>query len=77
VPPSWRVPVPPDFPAIATPPEARHLVHDIARGAIATEAAPRPLAPLPPSAPATPLTVEEEREYVATRGQSMPTAPSR
>jgi hypothetical protein len=74
VPASWRVPVPPAFPEIATPPEARLLREAIAAGAVAPDGAPAAERPAPPAAP---LTAEEEREYVRTRGQSLPAAPSR
>lgn len=79
VPPSWRIAAPPDFPAIATPPEASLLVHDVARGAIATGGAPAPVSarrPEPERAGA-PSTGDEEREYVRTRGQSFPAHPPR
>ena len=44
VPPSWRVPVPPDFPPIATPPEARLLFEELARRGPAIGAPDRPVA---------------------------------
>jgi hypothetical protein len=66
VPPSWRVPVPPAFPDAATPPEARLLVADIARGAISTEVVPEP-----PPARTRPETAERaERDRVRTRGEA-------
>jgi hypothetical protein len=77
VPPSWRIAAPPDFPGIATPSEARLLVHDLARAAIATGGG----APAPGRAPervATPPSEdEEEREYARTRGESLPAHPPR
>jgi hypothetical protein len=79
IPPSWRVPVPPEFPSAATPPEARLLFEDVARGAIATEvAAPPASAPLPPPAGdrAAPLAADEERRYErSARGESARAAP--
>jgi hypothetical protein len=77
IPPSWRIATPPEFPAAATPPEARLLLHDLARGAIATGAAPRPAPALEPSPSAAPATEDDEREYVRTRGQSVPAQPPR
>jgi hypothetical protein len=74
VPATWRTPVPPGFPGIATPPEASLLRQDLARGAIATE---HPPPAESPRAPAKTLSVEEEREHVRTRGQSVPAAPQR
>jgi hypothetical protein len=74
IPPSWRVPAPPEFPTAATPSEARMLFEDLARGAVpgaGATAAPEP------GAPAAPLSPEEEREYVRTRGQSLPAPPVR
>jgi hypothetical protein len=58
--PSWRIPVPPDFPGIATPPEAAFLREDLARGAVPGEGPP-PSPPAPERAP--PLAVEAEPEY--------------
>ncbi len=58
--PSWRIPVPPEFPGIATPPEAALLREDLARGAVGGEGPPPPL---PSSEHAAPLEVETEREY--------------
>jgi len=57
--PSWRIPVPPEFPGTATPPEAALLREDIARGGLGGEGPPPP----PTSERALPLEVETEREY--------------
>jgi hypothetical protein len=70
IPSSWRIPVPPDYPAAATPPEARLLRADLARGAISTDTAPSGR----PAAQSTPITAAEEREYARTRGQAVPAA---
>jgi hypothetical protein len=69
VPRSWRVPAPPGYPTIATPPEARHVLEDIASGAAFSRFADDE--PLVPSAPEAPLlTLAEEREYARSRGQT-------
>ncbi len=69
VPPSWRIPVPPEFPAAATPDEARGVFEDLARGAIATEASPRE----PPVSVGVPLAGEdEERDEERRRPESIP-----
>jgi hypothetical protein len=77
IPPSWRVATPPEFPTAATPPEARLLLRDLARRAIATDAAPRPAPAIEPPPADAPPTEDEEREYVRTRGQSVPAQPPR
>jgi hypothetical protein len=74
VPPSWRVPAPPEYPTAATPSEARDLFLELARGGVAgagAGATPEPAVPSPP------LTAEEEREFVRTRGESLPAPPGR
>jgi hypothetical protein len=71
VPPSWRVPTPPEFPPAATPHEAQLLLADLARGAVGEGVASKP------AAPSAPLEPEEEREYVRTGGQSLPAPPAR
>lgn len=83
LPPSWRIPAPPEFPSAATPDEARLLLEDIAAGAIASEAGhAEPLAHAhatpPPSQPAPPLERADERESFEARsaaGLRAPPAP--
>lgn len=65
VPPSWRVPAPPEYPATATPSEARLLFEDLAGGAIATAGPGADTA----GSSAGELTLEEERRSAQTRGQ--------
>ena len=70
LPPSWRVPVPPDFPSAATPGEARFVREALARGAIPGpgERGPAPAAPVPiGSAPAV-----DEQEGAATPAPAPP-----
>jgi hypothetical protein len=61
VPPSWRVPVPPEFPSTATPPEARLLLEDLARGAIATGVVRGEEATALPGEPEEPPSPRDER----------------
>lgn len=75
LPPSWRVPAPPGFPAAATPGEAQGVLAEIARGAVSPEVT-EPLpgadvtgAPHPPGAPAA----RERREPARVRPE--PAAP--
>jgi hypothetical protein len=75
IPPSWRVPAPPEFPSAATPSEARFLREDLARRALGAQGA--PAAASAPDASPAPLDAEEEREYVRSRGQSLPAPPAR
>jgi hypothetical protein len=65
LPPSWRIPAPPGFPTAATPPEARYVREELARGRVGGAA--------PPERPATtePVTDDEVREHVATRGETI------
>jgi hypothetical protein len=79
IPASWRVPAPPAFPTAATPAEARELREDLAAGRVRGAAAdagldPRqahPEGPAPTPAPGGPVTEEELRAFVDTRGQSL------
>lgn len=64
LPPSWRTPVPPEFPTAATPSEARYVREDVARGRIgggSTTIEPAP-APEPPAG-------DDLRAYVDARGE--------
>jgi hypothetical protein len=70
LPPSWRVPVPPAYPEAATPPEARLLVADVARGAISAEPA-----DTPPPLRTRPRAAAEER--AAPRDRRAPGAAVR
>ena len=73
----WRVPVPPDFPSAATPPEARALFEELAAERPRAEEpgmAPRPEEPTPSEEPPA-LTAGEERAYEQTRGESLPPVP--
>lgn len=71
---SWRVPTPPEFPAAATPAEARGVFADLA-GAPPAEAG---VPAAPPLSPDQALTRADEREYEATHGEGVPdvSAPS-
>jgi hypothetical protein len=73
IPPAWRIPAPPEFPTAATPSEARLLREDLARGAVTGSSVAAPEAAALPA----PLSAEEEREYVRTRGESLPLPPRR
>jgi hypothetical protein len=73
IPPSWRIPAPPEYPRAATPSEARDVFRALARGAVAGAGAAAP----PEGAAAAPLSAEEEREFVRTRGESLPAPPAR
>lgn len=66
VPPSWRIPAPPEFPTAATPSEARSVREDLARGRVGGSGG--PAEPLPPAAP---VDEDELREYADTRGESI------
>ncbi len=75
VPPSWRIPAPPDFPTAATPAEARYVREDLARGFIGGEGAgpgPGPGPGRPGPGLETPVSDAEVRAHVATRGQGTP-----
>ena len=72
LPQSWRLPTPPGFPTAATPAEAQALREDLARGALGGPSA--PAAGAPPRAE-TPLSQEEERVAVGTRGRSVAAPP--
>lgn len=69
MPPSWRIPVPRDFPASATPGEARAVFESLA-------ASPRPAPGAGAPAATPPLASAEEREYEETRGQDRPAVPA-
>lgn len=69
VPRSWRVPSPPGYPSAATPSEARLVLEDIASGAAFSRSSPDEALVASPGE-ASPLTLEEEREYTLTRGQA-------
>jgi hypothetical protein len=73
IPPSWRIPAPPDFPSAATPSEARFVFEDLAARALPNEpasaAAPRPAGGAPPA------TAEDEERYARSRGQSAAEVP--
>jgi hypothetical protein len=75
IPPSWRVPVPPGFPKAATPPEARFLREDLARGAIDTGRSletERVAAPVEGEAPSRdlPLPRQQRGETAGVRGDA-------
>ncbi len=84
VPPSWRIPAPPSFPNIATPPEARGVFR-----AIAEQPPPGPVPEPPPEGAAAlaasrgeslegadaPLHAADEREYEVSRGQELRAPP--
>jgi hypothetical protein len=72
VPPSWRIPVPPEIPSIATPAEARQLVEALA----GERGVPVARASAPEAASETPVSAEEEREYVRSRGEALGTGPA-
>ena len=67
LPPSWRIPVPADFPTAATPSEARYVREDVARGRVGGGAMPAAEPGLAPE----PVSEEEPREYLDTRGESI------
>jgi hypothetical protein len=71
VPTSWRIPVPPGFPAAATPDEARGVFAELSRGAIATEASPRE----PPTSAPSRLGGEHEAREERPRDASLPAPP--
>ncbi len=72
--PSWRIPVPPDFPDAATPPEAMLVREDLAHGVIAAQGPPPPP---PTSERALPLAVEDERAYEDRAARPPVAAPPR
>lgn len=63
LPPSWRIPAPPEFPSAATPSEAQAVFGELAH-------APRGAAVVGYPEPAAPLTKAEEREYSRSGGQA-------
>lgn len=73
LPPAWRIPAPPEFPAAATPAEARLVFESLAARAAAPSgdgaAVPQPRADV--TRPR-----EDEREYVRSRGQADARAPA-
>jgi hypothetical protein len=78
VPPSWRVPVPPDFPPAATPPEARLLIEDLRRGAIVTGITRDGQAPTLPGereASFAPRDERERRDRAPVSGEPTAAAP--
>jgi hypothetical protein len=80
IPDAWRIPAPPAFPTAATPAEARDVREDVAAGRVtgAVPAEPRDEAREPPAAEPpgrAPLTEDDVREYVRTRGEAV--APGR
>lgn len=68
IPPSWRIPTPPGFPAAATPSEARFVFEDLAARALGprTIAAPVPQAPAGRAPPAP----EDERAHARSAGDA-------
>ena len=68
IPPSWRIPTPPGFPAAATPAEARLVFEDLA----ARSLAPREIAaPVPQtSAARAPPAPEDERAHARSAGEA-------
>jgi hypothetical protein len=75
IPPSWRIPAPPEFPSAATPSEARLVFEDLAARAAAPRA-PGPAAPAPRPPEEAPASPEDERSYAQERGQARPPAPA-
>jgi hypothetical protein len=74
IPPAWRIPAPPEFPAAATPAEARLVFESLA----ARAAPPRGDGAAPVPQPAADVTIrrEDERAYVESRGQAGAGAPA-
>lgn len=70
IPHAWRIASPPGFPSAATPAEARDVLEDVAAGRVPgaglAGAQEPPAAELPQR---TPLTDDEVRAYVRTRGE--------
>jgi hypothetical protein len=77
LPSTWTIPVPPDFPAAATPGEARGVFGQLARRR-AEEAAvgATPVEAPPPAREARPVGHGEVATYVARRGESSPVEPT-
>jgi hypothetical protein len=59
LPQAWRIPAPPEYPAAATPAEARGVFEDLAAGAIVSDSAARAAPELPAATPATAMRPEE------------------
>ncbi|WP_242340721.1 MULTISPECIES: hypothetical protein [Anaeromyxobacter] len=86
MPASWRIPAPPGFPGVATPPEAHAVFAGLAAArAAGTAARAQPLEPAPSTAAPVESTLwraedgelgaGEERRYAERRGQGSDAAP--
>jgi hypothetical protein len=71
VPPAWRIPAPPDYPAAATPAEARHVFEDLAAGAIVADGG--QVAPELPAA--RPPALRPEEPLAERRRETLDAAP--
>ncbi len=67
VPPSWRIPTPPDYPSLATPSEALGVFEGITTGSISTEGR-----LFPSEEPAAPHDVDAERAPAAAPANRAP-----
>jgi hypothetical protein len=76
IPPAWRVPVPPELPAAATPPEARQLVAELAAPRPARTSRPPATAPVPPAGDRS-VPADEEDDYAQPRGVAPGLPPQR
>ncbi len=73
IPPSWRIPTPPGFPASATPSEARFVFEDLAARAFAPRAI---AAPVPQTSTGrAPPAPEDERAHARSAGEAEPQVP--
>ncbi|BDG02780.1 hypothetical protein [Anaeromyxobacter oryzae] len=68
----WRIRVPPDFPAAATPPEARGVFEELAAERLQGTA---PGSPQPAGEPPA-ITTGEVRDYTERRGETFPAPPA-
>jgi hypothetical protein len=77
LPSTWTIPVPPDFPAAATPGEARGVFGELARARAQEAAVAAPVeAPRAARDEAPPDARREVVTYVARRGESSPVEPT-
>jgi hypothetical protein len=73
LPAAWRIPAPPEYPAAATPAEARQVFEDIAAGALVPDGA-HAAPELPP--PALPPALRHEEPRAERRREALDASPS-